>query len=318
MIIVCAAGLQGSNADDVAKEVAIYRAHKASPIVIASEGEERFSAALHVLTVPVGRPRPGLRPGHGGRPPVRLRGRARHRRHRPPAAPGPGRHRAPHQRARRPSTATSCWPPCAPTSRRWRRGSPTGCAAASYDGTPRGGAPRSAWPRSCATPSGLAPLEHYEVEHGRAGSPARPRRGPHRRPHRRHRGAHPARRRHQAPGQDRHRGHLPQRRGPAPGPAGRGHPRRRGASRPGQLPGPAHPRRPRPRGRRGPRLHPLRRRGRRREPPGHRAGRRPGRHLPRPARCAPSATRSCGAPSTGWRPSARSRWRWAAATGAPS
>ena len=53
LIIVCATGLQGSNADDVAKEVAIYRAHKASPIVIASEGDERFSAALKVLTVPV-------------------------------------------------------------------------------------------------------------------------------------------------------------------------------------------------------------------------------------------------------------------------
>ena len=52
LIIMCAAGLQGSNADDVAKEVAIYRAHKASPVVIASEGDERFSAALRVLTVP--------------------------------------------------------------------------------------------------------------------------------------------------------------------------------------------------------------------------------------------------------------------------
>ena len=52
LILVCAAGLQGSTADDVAKEVAIYRAHKAAPIVIASEGEERFSAALHVVSVP--------------------------------------------------------------------------------------------------------------------------------------------------------------------------------------------------------------------------------------------------------------------------
>ena len=34
MILVCAAGLEGSTADDVAKEVAIYRAHKATPIVI--------------------------------------------------------------------------------------------------------------------------------------------------------------------------------------------------------------------------------------------------------------------------------------------
>ena len=42
LILVCAAGLVGSTADDVAKEVAIYRAHKAAPIVIATEGEERF------------------------------------------------------------------------------------------------------------------------------------------------------------------------------------------------------------------------------------------------------------------------------------
>jgi glucosamine--fructose-6-phosphate aminotransferase (isomerizing) len=52
LILVCAAGLVGSNADDVAKEVAIYRAHKATPIVVATEDEDRFSAALRVLTVP--------------------------------------------------------------------------------------------------------------------------------------------------------------------------------------------------------------------------------------------------------------------------
>jgi glutamine---fructose-6-phosphate transaminase (isomerizing) len=52
LILVCAAGLSGSNVDDVAKEVAIYRAHKAAPIVIATEGEGRFAAALSVLTVP--------------------------------------------------------------------------------------------------------------------------------------------------------------------------------------------------------------------------------------------------------------------------
>jgi glutamine---fructose-6-phosphate transaminase (isomerizing) len=53
MILVCAAGLVGSTADDVAKEVAIYRAHKAAPIVVASQGEERFTAALQVISVPV-------------------------------------------------------------------------------------------------------------------------------------------------------------------------------------------------------------------------------------------------------------------------
>lgn len=52
MVLVCAAGLRGSNADDVAKEVAIYRAHKAAPIAIVDEGEERFHAALETVAVP--------------------------------------------------------------------------------------------------------------------------------------------------------------------------------------------------------------------------------------------------------------------------
>ncbi len=52
LILVCAAGLTGSTASDVAKEVAIYRAHKAAPIVIATEGGERYSAAVEVLPVP--------------------------------------------------------------------------------------------------------------------------------------------------------------------------------------------------------------------------------------------------------------------------
>jgi glucosamine--fructose-6-phosphate aminotransferase (isomerizing) len=60
MILVCAAGLEGSTADDVAKEVAIYRAHKASPIVIASDDQARFAAALHVLSVPATHPQLGF------------------------------------------------------------------------------------------------------------------------------------------------------------------------------------------------------------------------------------------------------------------
>jgi glucosamine--fructose-6-phosphate aminotransferase (isomerizing) len=51
LVLVCAAGLTGPNADDVAKEVAIYRAHKAAPIVIATEGA-RYPAAFEVLEVP--------------------------------------------------------------------------------------------------------------------------------------------------------------------------------------------------------------------------------------------------------------------------
>jgi len=52
LILVCAAGLVGGTADDVAKEVAIYKAHKATPIVVATEADERFAAASAVLTVP--------------------------------------------------------------------------------------------------------------------------------------------------------------------------------------------------------------------------------------------------------------------------
>ena len=52
LIFVCAAGLVGGTADDVAKEVAIYRAHKATPLVVATEADERFAAAAAVLTVP--------------------------------------------------------------------------------------------------------------------------------------------------------------------------------------------------------------------------------------------------------------------------
>ena len=52
LILVCAAGLVGSTADDVAKEVAIYRAHKAIPIVVASEGDQRYPAASAMVGVP--------------------------------------------------------------------------------------------------------------------------------------------------------------------------------------------------------------------------------------------------------------------------
>ncbi len=56
LILVCAAGLAGSTADDVAKEVGIYRAHRAAPIVVASEGPERYPAALAFIRVPATHP----------------------------------------------------------------------------------------------------------------------------------------------------------------------------------------------------------------------------------------------------------------------
>jgi glutamine---fructose-6-phosphate transaminase (isomerizing) len=51
MILVCAAGLTGSTADDVGKEIAIFRAHKATPIVIADDGDDRYPGAT-VIPVP--------------------------------------------------------------------------------------------------------------------------------------------------------------------------------------------------------------------------------------------------------------------------
>jgi glucosamine--fructose-6-phosphate aminotransferase (isomerizing) len=52
MTLVCAAGLGGGSASDVAKEVAIFRAHAGAPIVIATEGEARFERAAGVVFVP--------------------------------------------------------------------------------------------------------------------------------------------------------------------------------------------------------------------------------------------------------------------------
>ncbi|MEX0791191.1 MAG: SIS domain-containing protein, partial [Actinomycetota bacterium] len=56
MILVCAAGLQGSNATDVQKEIAIYRAHKAAPIVIATRGQAAFES-IDTIGVPSVHPR---------------------------------------------------------------------------------------------------------------------------------------------------------------------------------------------------------------------------------------------------------------------
>ena len=52
LIFVCAVGLGTGTASDVAKEIEIYRAHKALPIVVATAGEHRFAAASAVIEVP--------------------------------------------------------------------------------------------------------------------------------------------------------------------------------------------------------------------------------------------------------------------------
>ena len=53
LILVCAAGLAGSTADDVGKEIAIFRAHKATPIVIADDGDVRYPASAMIPVPPV-------------------------------------------------------------------------------------------------------------------------------------------------------------------------------------------------------------------------------------------------------------------------
>ena len=52
LVLVCAAGLSGSVADDVAKEVAIFGAHRAAPVVVVDDGDGRFDGASAVLHVP--------------------------------------------------------------------------------------------------------------------------------------------------------------------------------------------------------------------------------------------------------------------------
>lgn len=53
LIIVCAAGTKGHVIGDIIKDTAIFQAHKATPIIIADEGEERFNPyAADVFHVP--------------------------------------------------------------------------------------------------------------------------------------------------------------------------------------------------------------------------------------------------------------------------
>jgi glutamine---fructose-6-phosphate transaminase (isomerizing) len=53
LIIVCAAGTSGTVIGDIIKDTAIFKAHKATPVVIADEGETRFDAyAADLFTVP--------------------------------------------------------------------------------------------------------------------------------------------------------------------------------------------------------------------------------------------------------------------------
>ncbi len=54
LIVVCAAGTRPSVIGDIVKDTAIFKAHKATPVVFCNEGEERFAPyAADVFQVPV-------------------------------------------------------------------------------------------------------------------------------------------------------------------------------------------------------------------------------------------------------------------------
>jgi glucosamine--fructose-6-phosphate aminotransferase (isomerizing) len=61
LIFICAASATGANASDIANEVEIFRAHRAAPVVVATEGEEAFESVsarseVDVIWVPRAHP----------------------------------------------------------------------------------------------------------------------------------------------------------------------------------------------------------------------------------------------------------------------
>ena len=271
LILVCAAGLVGGTADDVAKEVAIYKAHKATPIVVATEGDERFAAAAAVLSVPavdsalafvltamVGHlfgyeaalaidasARPLREAQRGDRA---CAGRVRQRRR--GAAQRAPRHR--------------------PARRSIRRGPALRAVRRSSRGVHRRAAVGSARrPARRASPRGVPPRNRQ------GGDTRRDDRRSHGFADPCHRRAHPAGRRHQASGQDGHRGYQPQRRRSARSGAGAGRAGGRCRPRCAELSHAEGARRPRSGCAVGDRVHPLshRRRSGGRRPDLHRRSR---------------------------------------------
>ena len=292
----------GSTADDVAKEVAIYRAHKAAPdrhrhrgrgalprrARTSSRCRPSHPALAFVLSAMVGHLFGYEAALPSTRRPARCARPASGIERAPSATASTGRRAARRRLARRARAAR-------------RSGSSTACAPAPTTATSRR--------RTAVRLVVAAALRHRRSRRstptrsssGKVGTPAwwsttSPRRSP------RHRGAHPPGRRHQAPGQDRHRRHLPLRRGAARRAAGAGRARRRRAPRPAQLPHAAHARRPRSRRGRGRRLHPLPHRGRRRPATAtHRRSSTAAASRRRHRRRAPSATRAAGHQAPGRR-----------------
>ena len=283
MILVCAAGLAGSAADDVSKEIAIFRAHKATPIVIADDGDERYAGAT-VIAVPSVDPALGFvlsaMAGHlfGYEAALAIDASARPLREVMEVV------------ERAAAAATSADRVLEAVRRGIAR------PVAEYGDGVRGHRYDGHLEASTAVQlAGLLrdvrsdrPVEAYQESTGKVGSPAALvddlvlslTRG--------HRRADPAGRRHQAPGEDGDRRDLAQRRGRHGSGAGAGGPRRRRRARRARLPDAQGARRPRPGRRRDLRLHPVRDRRR------HHHRRRPRWHLPadrQPRRPQPGARR---------------------------
>ena len=81
LIIVCAAGTRPAVIGDIIKDTAIFKAHKATPVVIANQGEDRFDPyATDVIQVPPAGRAPGADPQYAGRPYLGLLRRPGHQR----------------------------------------------------------------------------------------------------------------------------------------------------------------------------------------------------------------------------------------------
>ena len=197
----------GSNADDVAKEVAIYRAHKAVPIVIADDDDTRFeTAAAETITVPPVHPSlsfvlcdarraisSGTRPrSRSTRRPVRCAKRAVTSRRSSVCRPRGAVIRWKRWCVDLEPLADRFFADLARRElRRQPRGAHRGAARVDVALRSRGRSAR-------CVPGRFRPGRHAERRRGR----------PHGCAHESHRGAHATRRRDQAPGEDGHGRHL--------------------------------------------------------------------------------------------------------------
>ena len=169
LVLVCAAGLSGSVADDVAKEVAIFGAHRAAPVVVADDGDTRFEGAATVLPVPRVDPRlaflPATMVGHlfGYEAALAIDAGARPLREARAAVEAAA--------ARPDSTAEDVLSLALPTLRQSSAAFSAGLRRGDYNGHLEAStAVRIVTLMRYAT--GLAPLDGYELELGRVGTPA--------------------------------------------------------------------------------------------------------------------------------------------------